>query len=171
MTHTASGKRPLWGLRDRPGRLALAVFRLPVRVFQPHPERMPSDFLSFVHTGRKTGQPHQAVAMVLDDDPNSGEVVICAAWGPDTDWVRNLRARPAASVQHRRESFTPEQRFLDGPEAFDVTVRFRRAHPVRLRLFSGLLGWGDLRDDDAVRGFVHTHPFVAFRRPDESRTG
>jgi hypothetical protein len=38
-------------------------------------------------------------------------------------------------------------------------------------LFSGLLGWGDLREDAAVRGFVHSHPFVAFRRPDESRVG
>ena len=26
-----------------------------------------------------------------------------------------------------------------------------------------ILGWGDLRVDAAVRGFVRTHPFVAFR--------
>ena len=37
------------------------------------------------------------------------------------------------------------------------------AHPRRLRLLSTILGWGDLRDDAAVRGFIHTHPFVAFR--------
>jgi len=33
----------------------------------------------------------------------------------------------------------------------------------RVRLLSTMLGWGDLRDDAAVRGFIRTHPFVAFR--------
>jgi len=47
--------------------------------------------------------------------------------------------------------------------AFGVAVQFRREHPRRLRLISTILGWGDLRDDAAVRGFVRTHPFVAFR--------
>ena len=32
-----------------------------------------------------------------------------------------------------------------------------------MRLISTILGWGDLRDDAAVRGFIGTHPFVAFR--------
>jgi hypothetical protein len=66
-------------------------------------------------------------------------------------------------VQLGRESFTPEHRFLSDDEAFDVAVRFRHEHPLRLRLLSGILGWGDLRDDARVRQFVHTHPFVAFR--------
>jgi hypothetical protein len=66
-------------------------------------------------------------------------------------------------VQLGRVSFTPEHRFLSDDEAFAVAVRFRRQHPYRLRLLSSILGWGDLRDDDAVRRFLHTHPFVAFR--------
>ena len=32
-----------------------------------------------------------------------------------------------------------------------------------LRLLSAILGWGDLRDDDALRTFVREHPLVAFR--------
>jgi hypothetical protein len=36
-------------------------------------------------------------------------------------------------------------------------------HPRRVWLISTVLGWGDLRDDAAVRGFIRTHPFVAFR--------
>ncbi len=87
----------------------------------------------------------------------------CAAWGPDTDWVRNLRAGPAAQVRLGRESFTPRHRVLSDDEAFDVAVQFRREHPWRLRLLAAILGWGDLRGDVAVRGFIRTHPFVAFR--------
>jgi deazaflavin-dependent oxidoreductase (nitroreductase family) len=157
-------RKPLLGLRRKPGRLALAMFRMPLRAYRHHAGwLLGRTFLEFVHTGRKTGRPYETVAMVLRYDADVREAVICAAWGPDTDWVRNLRAGPAALVRLGRESYTPRHRFLCDDEAFEVAVRFRREHPQRLRLISTLLGWGDLRDDAAVRGFIRTHPFVAFR--------
>jgi deazaflavin-dependent oxidoreductase (nitroreductase family) len=156
-------RKPLFGLRRKPGRLALALFRMPLRAYRHDAGwLLGRTFLEFAHTGRKTGRPYETVVMVLRYDPGTREAVICAAWGPDTDWVRNLRAGPAARVRLGRESFTPQHRFLS-EEAFDVAVRFRREHPRRLRLLSTILGWGDLRDDAAVRGFLRTHPFVAFR--------
>jgi deazaflavin-dependent oxidoreductase (nitroreductase family) len=97
-------------------------------------------FLKFVHTGRKTGNPYETVAMVLRYNADAHEAVICAAWGPDTDWFRNLRDGPAVQVQLGRESFTPQHRFLPDDEAFDVAVQFRREHPWRLRLLSVILG-------------------------------
>jgi deazaflavin-dependent oxidoreductase (nitroreductase family) len=101
--------------------------------------------------------------MVMTFDPATKEAVICSAWGPNADWVRNLRAHPAVRVQIGAESFVPEQRFLTDEEAFAVSVEFRRQHPWRLRLFASVLGWGDLRSDAAVRGFVRVRSFVAFR--------
>ena len=161
---TDTGRRA-FGLRRKPGRLAVAFFRLPLKAYQhnagPAVGRM---FVMFTHVGRKTGQPHQTVAMVLRNDTATGEAVICAAWGPHTDWYRNLQVHPAVKVQLGGETFTPRQRFLTEQEAFDVATQFRREHPHRLRLFSTVLGWGDLRDDARVRAFVRTHPFVAFRR-------
>jgi len=100
--------------------------------------------------------------MVLRYDEATRETVICAGWA-ETDWYRNLRAGPAAKVRLGRDSFTPEHRFLTEEEAFDVTVQFRRDHPRRMRLITRILGWGDLREDDAVREFVRAHPFIAFR--------
>lgn len=157
-------ERPLLGLRTTPGRLALAVFRIPLVLYRRGWGWMLGrTFLMFVHVGRKTGTPYEAVAMVLRDDPESGEVVICAGWGPDTDWVRNLEAEPATEVRVGHERFVPAHRFLSENEAFDVGIAFRRRHPHRLRLMSTILGWGDLRNDDAVRGFVERHPFVGLR--------
>ena len=116
--------RPLFGLRRRPGRLALALFRLPLNAYRHDAGRlMGRTFLQFTHVGRKTGQPHDAVAMVLRYDEASREAVICAAWGPATDWVRNLRAGPARKVQLGSESFTPRHRVLGEDEAFDVAVQ------------------------------------------------
>jgi deazaflavin-dependent oxidoreductase (nitroreductase family) len=164
-------RTPLLGLRRKPGRLALALFRMPLRAY--HHDAgwlLGHTFLEFTHTGRMTGRRYETVAMVLRYDPDVREAVICAGWGPDTDWVRNLRAGPAARVRLGLESFTPQHRFLSEEEAFDVAVQFRREHPRRLRLLSTILGWGDLRDDAALRGFIETHPFVVFRPATTSRT-
>jgi deazaflavin-dependent oxidoreductase (nitroreductase family) len=157
-------RKPLLGLRRKPGRLALAVFRMPLRAY--HHDAgwlLGHTFLEFIHTGRKTGRPYETVAMVLRYDADTHEAIICAAWGPDTDWVRNLRAGPATQLRLGRESFTPQHRFLSEEEAFNVIVQFRRKHPRRVRLICTILGWGNLRDDAAVRDFIHTRPFVAFR--------
>jgi deazaflavin-dependent oxidoreductase (nitroreductase family) len=159
---SSTRRRPLLGLRRQPGRLALVCMRLPLNAYahgQGH--LLGRTFLQFEHVGRRTGRTHQAVAMVLRDDPATRELVICSAW--DGDWYRNLRARPAPHVTVGRQSFVPVQRVLDEQEAYEVGLDFRHRHPHRLRLMSRILGWGDLRDDARLRQFVREHPFVAFR--------
>lgn len=162
-------RRPLLGLRGRPGRLAAAFFRLPLKAYQHNAgPALGRTFLAFTHLGRTTGRPYQTVAMVSRYDQATGEAVIVAGWGPQTDWYRNLQAHPAVQVQLGGRTFTPLQRFLTDEEAFDVVVRFRREHPNRLRFFSAVLGWGNLRDDARVRKFVLGHPFVAFRPAEDA---
>ena len=164
-------RRPLLGLRRRPGRLAAAFFRLPLKAYQHNAgPAVGRTFLAFTHVGRTTGQPHRTVAMVLHYDETTREAVIASAWGPQTDWYRNLRAHPAVQVQLGGQAFTPQQRFLPDAEAVDVLVQFRREHPHRLRFFSSVLAWGDLSDGERVREFIRTHPFVAFRPAEGAHT-
>jgi deazaflavin-dependent oxidoreductase (nitroreductase family) len=156
--------KPLFGLRRQPGRLALAVFRLPLRLYRRGWGWLLGDtFLLLVHAGRKTGKLYSTVAMVLRYDPQTREAVICSAWGKDTDWVRNIRARPALRVQLGRESFTPDQRFLTDEESLAVVAEFQRRHPHRSRLLASVLGLGDLRSGAAAREFVSARPFVSLR--------
>ena len=161
-----SGNRrtvPLLGFRRRPGRIALALFRLPVPLYRRGWGRLLGDtFLLLVHVGRKSGTLHSTVAMTLSHDPGTHEAVVCSVWG-ETDWIRNIRARPAARVQIGRERFRPAQRFLSADESFAVAVEFRRRHPRRLRLLTRILGCDDLRSNAAVREFVRSRPFVGFR--------
>ena len=162
----AAGPRatPLLGFRRQPGRLALAVFRLPLPLYRRGWGWLLGDtFLLLVHAGRKTGKFYSTVAMVLSYDRQSHEAVICSAWGKDTDWIRNIRAHPALKVQIGRESFTPDQRFLSEDESAAVVAGFRRRHPYRSRLLASVLGWGDLRPAAAAREFVSTRPFVSPR--------
>jgi deazaflavin-dependent oxidoreductase (nitroreductase family) len=152
------------GLRRKPGRLALMVFRLPLALYQRGwGGLLGGTFLLLVCAGRNTGKLHQVVAMVLRYDPETGEAVICSAWGQDADWVRNIRARPAVRVQIGQDSFTPQQRFLSKEESMTVLAEFVRRHPHRSRLLSAVLGWGDLRSDTAAREFARARPFVSLR--------
>jgi deazaflavin-dependent oxidoreductase (nitroreductase family) len=139
----------------------LVAFRLPVGLYERGWGRLLGHvFLRLVHVGRRTGRPHSTVAMVLSFDPGTRRAVICSAWGADTDWVRNLRAGPAVRVDIGRDSFVPVHRFLSDDEAADVGRQFRRRHPRRLRFMSRVLGWGDLRSDEALRTFVASRPFI-----------
>jgi deazaflavin-dependent oxidoreductase (nitroreductase family) len=161
--------RPLLGLRRQPGRAALWLFRLPLPLYHRGCGwLLGRTFLLLVHEGRKTGNQYGTVAMVLSYDPQTREAVICSVWGPDTDWIRNIHARPALRVQIGRESFTPQQRFLTEDESVAVALDFRRRHPGRFRLFTWILGWDDLRSDDTVRDFVRSRPFVAVRPSETS---
>jgi deazaflavin-dependent oxidoreductase (nitroreductase family) len=157
-------RRSWLGLRRAPGRLALAIFRAPVWLFHHgHAAALGRTFLLLEHVGRSTGRPHETVAMVLADDPCTGDVVICSAWGTRADWLCNICAGPAKEVRIGRDRFVPEHRVLTEGEAFVVATAFRDRHPRRLRLMSAVLGWGDLRSDGEMRAFVRWHPFVAFR--------
>jgi deazaflavin-dependent oxidoreductase (nitroreductase family) len=160
----ARDRHRVLGLRTTPGRLALAVFRAPLRLYRRGwGGLLGRTFLLLVHIGRKTGEAHETVAMVLADDRARGELVICSAWGPDTDWVQNLRAGPSREVRVGRDCFVPLHRFLTDDEAVAVASAFSRRHPRRLRLMSAVLGWGDLGSDEALRAFVQHHPFIALR--------
>ena len=154
--------RPLFGLRRQPGRLALAVMRLPRLLYhRGWGGLLGHTFLLIAHQGRKSGRRRETVAMALTYDPATKEVVVCSAWG-ETGWIRNLRAHPALEIQIGADSFVPEQRFLSEDESVMVGIEFKKRHPLRLRLFSRILGWGDLGSEAAVRVFVRGRPFVSF---------
>ncbi len=172
----ARAPKPLLGLRGHPGRLALTVFRMPVPLYRSGwGWLLGHTFLLFIHAGRKTGRLYFAVAMVLRYDRDTHEAVIFSAWGRNTDWIRNISARPALQVLIGRESFIPEQRFLSQEESLAVVAGFLRRHPWRSRLATRIMGWEDLGSATAARAFVSTRPFVAFRpradRPAEAQAG
>ena len=160
----ARGGRPLLGLRRQPGRLALAAMRVPRPVYRRGWGWMLDHiFLLIAHQGRKTGKRRETVAMTLAHDPDTREAIVFSAWGPNTEWIRNLRAQPALQIQIGRETYVPEQRFLSEDESVAVVREFQRRHPWRTRLFAAILGWGDLSSEAAVREFVRSRPFVSFR--------
>lgn len=154
--------RPLLGFRQRPGRLALLVFRLPLPLYRAGwGWLLGRVFLVLTHVGRRTGQPHDTAAMVPAEDRTTGEVVICSVWGPRTDWVRNLRAQPALMVRIGGQSYVPQHRFLSDEEAFVVGATFRPSAPN-----PGAHGQAGVRCGSAFgRRDVRVHQDSSVRRP------
>lgn len=156
--------RPLLGLRRRPGRLARVVMRMPLPLYHRGWGRLlDHTFLVITHLGRKTGKRRETVAMALAYDAQTREVIVCSAWGANSDWIRNIRARTALQIQIGHDSYQPVQRFLTEDESVEVATEFRRRHPWRTRVLASILGWGDLSSESAVREFVRRRPFLSFR--------
>jgi deazaflavin-dependent oxidoreductase (nitroreductase family) len=165
VTQSLPGRsRPMLGFRHQPGRLALALFRMPLGAYR-HQKGwlLGHTFVLLTHIGRRTGQSYETVAMVLRYRIEPCEVVVASAWGPETDWVKNIRAQPAVRIETGRESFEPEQRFLSAEESLSVIEGCLRQHPWRFRLIAWVLGWGDLRVEAYAQEVVRTRPFIAFR--------
>ena len=168
----ARARRPLLGLRRQPGRIVLALMRVPRPLYRRGWGWMlDHTFLLIAHQGRKTDKRRETVAMALAYDPDTHRAVVFSAWGPNTEWIRNLRAHPALQIQVGREAYVPEQQFLSQDESIAVVREFQCRHPWRARLFAAILGWGDLSSETAVREFVRTRPFVSFRPSEEARDG
>ena len=90
---------PLRGIRRQPGRLALVIFRLPLPLYHRGWGRLLGHtFLVLVHAGRKTGKRRSTAAMVLRYDPKARRESSARFWGQNTDWIRNIRVRPALQV-------------------------------------------------------------------------
>jgi len=152
------------GLRRKPGLIALTVFRSMPLAYRLHLGRLfGHTFLNMTHRGRKSGRQYHTALKTISWDRASGEVVIFSIYGKNADWMKNITAEPAVSIEMGGMRFEPAQRLLTAGEAFEATKGFRRDHSRQLRLFSAVLGWGKLDTDESIREFVRERPFVAFR--------
>ena len=55
-------------------------------------------FLQLTHTGRKSGLPRRTVLIVIRYDPPTHTCIVASLWGPQSNWLRNIQARPAVQV-------------------------------------------------------------------------
>ena len=163
-------RRPLFGLRRQPGRLALgrhadATSALPPRLGQAARPHVPADHPPGPQERQaaRDGRDGADATTRRLERPSSSRPGGRTPNGCGT-CARILRCE----IQIGRETYVPEQHFLSEDEAVAVAIEFRRRHPLRLRLFATILGWGDLSSDEAVREFVRT-PTVCLVPPGERR--
>ncbi|MGH2879450.1 MAG: nitroreductase family deazaflavin-dependent oxidoreductase [Solirubrobacteraceae bacterium] len=151
--------------RHPPSPLLRLFFKAPVVLYRLRMGwLLGSRFLLLTHTGRRTGQTRQTVLEVVGYDRSIREAVVIAAWGERAQWLRNLEASPAISVQIGRTRWaTPEHRVLDAEQTAEVIATYRREHSLIARLIGKLLGWPLDVADPSYEQFVKTLCAVVFR--------
>jgi hypothetical protein len=117
-------------------------------------------FVYLAHQGRLTGLRRETVLDVARLDHETGEVVVVAAWGNRSDWVRNVRAGRALELRIGHLRFAePEHRFLSAEECRSLLVSCSEARPVGWWLLTAMFPLPrDPKNDDL--GLVRA---VAFR--------
>jgi deazaflavin-dependent oxidoreductase (nitroreductase family) len=118
------------------------------------------------HTGRRTGLRRQTVLEVVDYRKEGPEVVVVNGFGPNSDWVRNIEAKPDEEVTVGSQHFAASHRFLSEEEAMtvieDYEHRNRFIAPIIRRGLSWLLGWQYHGTDNDRRKLVRRIPLIAF---------
>ena len=144
------------------------LFRAPVYLYYWHLGWLfGKRLLLLAHTGRRSGLRRQTLLEVVEYRNEGPEVVVANGFGPDSDWVRNIQAKPDEEVTVGSEHFAASHRFLDQEEAAAVICGYEHRNrfiaPIVRAGFSWLLGWKYHSTDTDRRRLVIQIPLLAFR--------
>jgi deazaflavin-dependent oxidoreductase (nitroreductase family) len=128
-------------------------------------------FLLLIHVGRRTGLSRITVwevLEVLEYQKEGPEAVVMSAFGPDADWLRNIKATPNPEVIIGSQRFIAVHRVLEEDEAVSVITGYEQRNwliaPIIRLVLSHLLGWHYDGTMDHRRRLVAQLPFIAFRQ-------
>lgn len=87
-------------------------------------------------TGRKSGQPHRIeMSFAVHDD----QILMLASYGIQSDWIRNMQADPAVTLELGGEIRKGIGRLVDPSEPEDAIARFLL--PKKYNVEEGSTGW------------------------------
>jgi deazaflavin-dependent oxidoreductase (nitroreductase family) len=116
------------------------------------------------HEGRRSGKLRQTPLEVVDREGDA--YVLCSGTGPNADWYRNLKAKPALGlwVGSRRHRVT--QRFLDDGEAATRFAQYEAAHEKAAERLTALMGVSHDGTHEGRMRMVAKIPMVELRLAD-----
>ena len=125
-----------------PRGISRLLFRTPIWLYKLNLGWMMGNrFLKITHTGRVSGQSRQVVLEVVKYDPAIDTYYITAAWGEQSDWVKNIRANPRVQVQvgRRKMEMVAEQLTPEQGEA--VILDYAQRHPTAMKSLARFMGY------------------------------
>ncbi|WP_433889412.1 nitroreductase family deazaflavin-dependent oxidoreductase [Streptomyces sp. CA-111067] len=151
---TPNRTRPPAGWRRSVARLPVHLYRLGLGpVFGGR-------MLLLTHTGRVSGRPRQVVIEVVAHDAVRRAWTVASGYGPQSQWYRNLRHTPRATVQVGRHRHEVSATFLDAEEGADVMAEYAPRHPRAARALCRYLGLPSDGTPESYRAAGRQIPFV-----------
>ena len=143
------------------------LFRLPVYLYRIRCGwLLGRRFLMLTSVGRRSGLLRNTVLECMEH--RSDEFIVMAGFGRQTDWLRNIQARPdQVTLTVGSKRFAASFRFIELNEAVTVLAAYEQRAGllrgiVRVTL-SRLLGWPYDGSDEARQRAVTQLPLIAFR--------
>ena len=116
------------------------------------------------HTGRKSGQPRQAVVEVAKFDPATNIYTVASGFGFKSDWYRNICATPDVMIQVGSRQMQAKARPLSSAESGAAMVDYAHRNPSLARSLTKVIGFQVDGRDETYRRIAEQHiPFVEFR--------
>ena len=89
---------------NHPGPVFRWLFKTPVIFYRIGLPLFGDFILLLTTTGRKSGKPRYT-PLEYRREPGTGDIIIMAGWGGNTDWRKNIEANPRVLVQAGRRKF------------------------------------------------------------------
>ena len=127
-------------LRKPPSGLTLWFLKAPRYLYKAHLGWVFGNrFALLEHTGRFSGDTHQTVLEVIRHDDRT--IDLAAAWGPKSDWFRNVQASPTVRISMGRLRDRPATATVaDDLTAAEAFGSYTDAHPRAAQALSKSLG-------------------------------
>lgn len=121
-------------------------------------------FLLLTHTGRKSGQPRQAVVEVAGFDPTTKTYTVASGFGAKSDWYRNVCTTPSVTIQVGSHRMQATAHPLSPAESGAAMVDYAHRHPSAARSLFKVIGHQVDGSDKTYRQVAEKYiPFVAFK--------
>jgi len=127
-------------MREEPGAVWRWFLRTPIYLYRIGlGPVLGQRFCMIEHTGRTSGLPRYTALEVVRHDDES--INIAAAWGPKSDWYRNLQADPRLKVSSGRLKAAPATAaVIDQAGAEAVYAGYAEDHPKAAEALSRTAG-------------------------------
>jgi deazaflavin-dependent oxidoreductase (nitroreductase family) len=144
------------------------VYRAPALLYRWHYGWLLGHrFLLLIHVGRRTGRLRHTVLEVVEYRQATSEAIVLSAYGPHTEWLRNIDATGRVDVVIGAQRFVATHRRIDVDEAASVLTGYLRrnrfAAPIIRAVLGRFLGWRFDGSNEHCRRVAAQLPFIAFR--------
>ncbi len=115
-------------------------------------------FLLLNHTGRKSGQPRQAVLEVVHHTPDA--YYVASGFGEKSHWFQNIMHTPAVKIQIGRKKMDAHAERLPLPEAKNILQTYAEKHPAALRELMQIIGLSYDGSEESLEKITNLIPIV-----------
>ena len=140
------------------------LYRFPILLYQAGLGRLfGGRFLMLKHIGRISGQPRYAVLEIIRRDEIGEAYYVLAAFGEESDWVRNLRANSEVEVRVGGRQYQVTAEFLAEGDAEREMLDYARRSPYAARQLPRLIGYQVDGSEEGYRALARHLLVVRFR--------